>query len=133
MVDSNDDDIIELTQVADDKRPDDDQDVLELTQVVEDQDSVIELEDESIVTTELPQMDSDAVESSPEKSSDQVQPDLSGMSMEQLEAAIERVVEKKFSRQIEKILFEITEKVIKKEIADIKEGLQRDLDDIDNA
>ncbi len=133
MADSNDDDIIELTQVVDDKRPDDDQDVLELTQVVKDQDSVIELEDESIVTMELPQMDSDAVEISPEKSFDQVQPDLSGMSMEQLEAAIERVVEKKFSRQIEKILFEITEKVIKKEIADIKEGLQRDLDDIDNA
>lgn len=125
MADSNEDDIIELTQVAEDGTPEEDQEILELTQMVEDQEEMPE--DESVVPGELPGMESDA------GPSEQALPDLSGLTVEQLDAAIERVVEKKFSRQIEKILFEVTEKVIKKEIVDIKAGLQRDLDDIDNA
>ena len=128
MADSN-DDIIELTQVADDQTPDEDQEILELTQVVEDQDDMPVPENGSAIPGELPEMESAAAAVAPAEDLS----DLSGLTMEQLDAAIERVVEKKFSRQIENILFEVTEKVIKKEIAEIKEGLQRDLDDIDNA
>ncbi len=50
----------------------------------------------------------------------------------QIEAALERVIEKKFSDKIETILFEVMEKVIEKEIAEIRESLQRDLDQIGN-
>lgn len=49
---------------------------------------------------------------------------------EKLEAALENVIEKKFSGHIEKILFEVMEKVIEKEIADIRQRLKKDLDDI---
>ena len=46
---------------------------------------------------------------------------------------MERVVEKKFADKIETILFEVMEKVIEKEIKEIKESLQKDLDQIGNA
>lgn len=52
---------------------------------------------------------------------------------EQMDAALERVIEKKFAGKIEKILFEVMEKVIEKEIADIRERLQKDLDQLGNA
>jgi hypothetical protein len=57
--------------------------------------------------------------------------DLS-VTQEQMEAALERVIEKKFADKIETILFEVMEKVIEKEIAEIKESLQKDLDHIGN-
>ena len=51
----------------------------------------------------------------------------------QIEAAFERVIEKKFADKIETILFAVMEKVIEKEITEIKENLQKDLDDIGKA
>ncbi|THB81391.1 MAG: hypothetical protein D3926_02225 [Desulfobacteraceae bacterium] len=56
---------------------------------------------------------------------------VDALSKEQIEAALERVIENKFSQKIESILFEVMEKVIEKEIQEIKESLQKDLDDID--
>lgn len=54
------------------------------------------------------------------------------LSSEQIEAALERVIEKKFANKIETILFEVLEKVIEREIAEIRESLQKDLDQIGN-
>ncbi|MCG8568462.1 MAG: hypothetical protein MI747_25610 [Desulfobacterales bacterium] len=58
--------------------------------------------------------------------------DLNGLdiSEEQVMAALERYIEKRFSDQIETALLEIMEKVISKEITEIRENLQRDLDQI---
>ena len=55
------------------------------------------------------------------------------MSQEQVEAALELVIEKKFADKIEIILHEVTEKVIEKEIVEIKKSLQKDLDQMGNA
>jgi phage gp29-like protein len=126
MADSNDDEIIELTQVVDEEPSAKEEDVLELTQVAEDQDEVLELAREAAAEAET---DTGAFESVQEKTD---QPDLS-LTQEQLEAAIERVIEKKFSRQIEKLLFEVTETVIKREIGAIKAELKKELDDLDDA
>lgn len=52
------------------------------------------------------------------------------ISSDQIEAALERVIEKKFAQKIESILFEVMERVIEKEIMEIKETLQKDLDNI---
>ncbi|WP_457553892.1 hypothetical protein [Desulfobacula sp.] len=54
----------------------------------------------------------------------------SSLDKEQLEAALERVIEKKFADKIDVILFEAMEKVIKKEILKIKKRLQKGLDQI---
>jgi len=56
----------------------------------------------------------------------------SSISQEQLDAALERVIEKKFAGKIEKILFEVMERVIEKEVVDLKARLQKDLDEIGN-
>lgn len=52
---------------------------------------------------------------------------------EQLEAALERVIEKQFADQIQTILFQVIERVIEREITGIRESLQKDLDQIENA
>lgn len=49
---------------------------------------------------------------------------------EQIDAALERVIEKQYADRIQTILFQVMEKVIEKEIAGIKESLQKDLDQI---
>ncbi len=51
---------------------------------------------------------------------------------EKIEAAIEKIVQEKFSDNIESVLFGIMEKVMEKEIAEVKKNLQDDLDDITN-
>jgi citrate lyase gamma subunit len=55
------------------------------------------------------------------------------LSREQMEAALERMIEKKFGDRVETILFEVLERVIEREIAGIKDSLQKDLDHIGNA
>ncbi|NOX33232.1 MAG: hypothetical protein GXP56_05775 [Deltaproteobacteria bacterium] len=94
-----------------------DEEIIELTDIVEDESHDLDLD---IVKEE--HFEEELVES--------VQ-DLS-VSPEVLEAALERVIEKKFADKIEAILFEVMEKVIGKEIGEIKESLQKDLDQIGN-
>lgn len=99
----HDDGIIELTQLAEDNLlAEEDQEIIELVDIISpaDQPGLTESVTESTLTRE------------------------------QLDAALERVIEKKFAGTIEKILFEVMEKVIEKEIADIRERLQKDLDDL---
>ena len=51
---------------------------------------------------------------------------------DQVEIILERIIEKKFGAKIESILFEAMENVIEKQIIEIKESLQNNLDQIDN-
>ncbi len=54
----------------------------------------------------------------------------STITQEQVEAALERVIEKKFSAIIEQNLGEVMEKVLEREIANIRKRLQADLDEM---
>nr|WP_320192840.1 hypothetical protein [uncultured Desulfobacter sp.] len=110
MVQDNEDDIIELTEVATEESTPKEQDIIELTEQPSD--------------TEAALCDEISLE---RKDSENAEPSLD---QSDIEAVLEKLIEKKFSEIIEKILFEVTEKVIKREIEDIKAGLKKDLDDI---
>ncbi|MDD9304894.1 MAG: hypothetical protein HUK40_22175 [Desulfobacter sp.] len=116
MVQDN-DDIIELTEVVGDDSSDEaDQNIIELTQIVPGENDL-----------------ADSASSIPFDPEAQGKTALPSVSQEEFEAALERVIEKKFSKTIEALLFETLEKVIQTEITQIKEGLQKDLDDIGSA
>ena len=104
------DDIIELTEVLTEESSPKDQEVIELTQEVPDPETSLSGD----ISFDLGE-------------SENILPSLG---REEIEAALEKLIEKKFSETIEKILFEVMEKVIKREIEDIRVGLQKDLDDI---
>jgi hypothetical protein len=55
------------------------------------------------------------------------------VTQEQVDAALERVIEKKFAKIIEKSLLEVMEKVLEREIVDIRKRLQNDLDELSNS
>ncbi|WP_020586329.1 hypothetical protein [Desulfobacter curvatus] len=110
MVQDYDDDIIELTDVITEESSPKDQDVIELTQQSSDREA---LPSDDIL---LGRTDSENMAPS--------------LDQGDIEAVLEKIIEKKFAGIIEKILFEVTEKVIKREIEDIKAGLKKDLDDI---
>jgi len=116
------DDIIELTDIADvEKTPSTQEDIIELTDIVEDQSAVLDLE-MNYPLDEVP-VESVAV----------TEPGMElSVSQEQLETALERVIEKRFADKIDILLIEGMEKVIKKEIVEIKERLQKDLDQMEN-
>jgi hypothetical protein len=116
--DETDEGIIELTSIVENEV--DDETIIELTDIVEEDAPGLSIE----ITTE------DQIEVE-EKIEVAAIPDLS-VTQEQVEAALERVIEKKFADKIEAILFEKMEKVIEREIADIKNRLQKDLDQIGN-
>jgi len=167
MTDLDDDNIIELTDIA--KKDFDlstDDDVIELTDVAEDETINLDLDIEKEDKSELDISDSEDAEqiddgftddffeedddftddeltdddqvddvvnimtdepkSEPEL--DKVAPDDFNIDQEQIEAILERIIEKKFAGKIESILFEVMEKVIEKQIVEIKENLQKDLE-----
>lgn len=101
-----------------------DDEIIELTQVVEE--NLSDGPDPEIV---------ELLEVSPQPGGPDMSEPVVGtaFTQEQVDAALERVIEKKFAGKIEKILFEVMEKVIEKEIADIRERLQKDLDKLGNA
>ncbi len=100
--------------------------IIELTEVV-DPDSYDSIEDGVIELTEaLPVKETkggDALTKANEA-------DPADVSLDMVEKALENVIEKKFAGKIESILFEVMEKVIEKEIKEIKDSLQKDLDRI---
>ena len=59
-------------------------------------------------------------------------PDEIKIDQAQIEVILERIIEKKFADKIESILFEVMENVIEKQIIEIKESLQKDLEQIGN-
>ena len=125
MADSTDDEIIELTQMVEEDIPETGE-ILELAEMAGEEEPLV-MEDAAMdggtSGADLSMAERDDLPG--------INPDT--ISQEQLDAAVERVIEKKFAQHIEKILFEVTETIIKREIAEIKAGLQKDLDDIDNA
>jgi len=129
MVQDN-DDIIELTEVVTQNlSEDDDTGIIELTEVVPGAAD----RQEAFVVEAPSTLDDYPAGGNVETESDEkaeVCAKVPEVSQEMFEAALERVIVKKFSETIEKILFEVMEKVIQKEITDIKSSLQKDLDDI---
>ncbi|MEE4364592.1 MAG: hypothetical protein V2J08_11700 [Desulfotignum sp.] len=94
-----------------------DDQIIELTDIVDDvDDDIIEL------------IDIDPAPDGPEVHT--VHPDEAAVSQQQVEAALERIIEKKFSEKIDIILFDVMERVISREIREIRENLQKDLDQI---
>lgn len=137
-----DDDIIELTDIAASE-----EETMEPISVEEDEsaEDEIELEDEiNLVSPDEPQTiltldEDDDFELEIEASKAPVQPDAvadipadTQISMEQVQAALESVIEKKFADKIESILYDVMEKVLEKELGAIKETLLKDLDQIGN-
>ena len=149
--DETDEDIIELTDITYGRKDRSAQEgVIELTEIVDDESTelepdsikeegvevgeIFELEEETFLKGGLePEIDEpmDEVSVEPEELTESIQ-DLN-LSQEQVEAALELVIEKKFADKIEIILHEVTEKVIEKEIVEIKKSLQKDLDQMGNA
>ena len=60
-------------------------------------------------------------------------PQSFALTSEQVEAALEKVIERQFADKIQTILFQVVERVIEREITGIRESLQKDLDQIENA
>ncbi|MBW2653559.1 MAG: hypothetical protein JRC91_01130 [Deltaproteobacteria bacterium] len=131
--DETDDDIIDLT------------DIITENSVAATQEDIIELEDETSSNEDFEFESNDLIEDpidnpaddpaddlmddiSIEQDQEIVSPQELSLPPEQLEAALERVIEKKFGDKIETLLFEVMEKVIEKEIAKIKESFQKELD-----
>ena len=115
------DDVVE-DNVVEDKSYDD-----ELT---DDEFSDVEFTDDNQVDDEL---EDDAVDITADKpetepDSDKVVPEDFNIDQEQIETILERIIEKKFAGKIESILFEVMENVIEKQIVEIKESLQKDLE-----
>lgn len=145
------DDVIELTDIV----ADDDDDIIELTDVAAPEetpdgmnsaaDSEYDIElvspDEPETILSLDEDDEDdpdfgfeteTGESDEKADADTGLPADVQISMEQLETALERVIERKFAEKIDAVLFEVMESVIKKEIDSLKEKLLKDLDQIGN-
>ncbi len=120
--------IIELTDIInDDSKQTTEEDLIELTDVVKEE----SFEEEENLELEVDEPDDDLL-IEPEEANDESFQDMD-VSQEQVEAVLERVIEKKFADKIDSILFEVMERIIKKEIIEIKESLQKDLDQIGNA
>ncbi len=156
MKDLDDDDIIELTDIVDKDSDISTDDVMELTDIAEDENisldpdiedelphDIIEMEVEESETeeSETEEFETDEFETDEFETEDveQTEDDFNkaaiqdlDIDQEQIESVLERVIEKKFYGKIENILFEVMENVIEKQIIEIKESLQKDLDQIDN-
>ncbi len=119
MVDNTeqDDGIIELTQVVGENSSASNQDVIELSDVARIEETI-----ENDLDLEL---DFDAGASIPSLES--------AITPEQVDAALERVIEKKFAKKIERNLLEVMEKVLEREIVDIRDRLKNNLDEMTNS
>jgi len=138
--------IVELTDnVGGSKDLSTQEDIIELTDIVEDDNAVLdmdsikkdgfetgenlELEDDISFKEGLELEMDDPADEIPVEPYVAAAPDLElSVTQEQLEAALDRVIEKKFADKIDILLIDGMEKAIKKEIAEIKERLQKDLD-----
>ena len=93
-------------------------------------------EDEIIELTEVVETEADLLEEGKDEILDfphaepETLPPVTAVSEEEVMAALEAVIEKKFSQKIEAMLTDVMEKVISKEVAEIRENLQKDLDQI---
>jgi hypothetical protein len=137
-----DDQIIELAEVVDDEAnmvdaPSDD-DIIELmdlasetgdmaaSAMLPDDAGVDDVPDEVVPDAELP----DAEVPDEDIPAQAVLQAVSAISPQQVETALERVIEKQFAEKIEPLLFDTMERVISQEIKKIKKTLLKDMDQI---
>jgi hypothetical protein len=153
---STDEDVIELTDIAEDETTNLDFDIIkedefnpeindsedveqiddEFTDdVYEDDEAEDDLDDDELtgidqIDDELEDDAADIITDKPEAEPDskKVVPEDFNIDQEQIETILERIIEKKFAGKIESILFEVMENVIEKQIVEIKESLQKDLE-----
>ncbi len=123
-----DDPVIELTDVVEDDK--DMGDVLSNDTFSQDDtfdDNAIELTDmEEVSDFEMDIEDIEIQGPAPDDRTEEIP-----VSQEQIEAALEQVIEKKFAQKIEPLLFEAMERVIQQEIQKIKTSLLKDMDRMD--
>ena len=138
-------DIIELTDIVSDA-PDSgtDNGIIELVDIVKDEETdlnldiikvepVGEIEDFDEGFDEGFELEGNKTFSRDTGSEDEGLLKFPTLTSEQFEAALEKVIEKQFADKIQTILFQVMEKVMEREIAGIRESLQKDLDQIGNA
>nr|NJM01850.1 hypothetical protein [Desulfobacula sp.] len=139
--DESGEEIIELTDIVMDE-PDFglDDTIIELTDIAENPGMDLNLDivkvdaDEGIEDFDLGLESEEKPEPAPKDPGPDPESALSfAPTLEQVEAALEKVIEKQFADKIETILFQVIEKVIEREITGIRESLQKDLDQIENA
>lgn len=133
-----DDNIIELTDIVEEENTDFDLDIIEedtdfdldiVKEEIDEGEESFDLEDETYFTEEDEfEIDEPIDDMSVDHDQENASPQDLTLSPEQFEAALEKVIEKKFADKIETIMFKVMEKVIEKEITRIKESLQKDLD-----
>ena len=111
--DQAEDAVIELTDIVDQGADTEEEEILDLTEIVGDDREDLDLD----IEAEGDQEDSEPVASLNVEDLD--------VTEEQVMAALERVIEKKFADKIETLLFEVLERVIQNEVAEIKESLQQ--------
>ena len=124
-----DDPIIELTDVVEDGE--DMEDILSDDTFSEDEIPDGSFDDNAIELTDMEEVSDIEMDIEDIESEDPVQDDPSEempVSQEQIEAALERVIEKKFAQKIEPLLFDTMERVILQEIQKIKTALLKDMD-----
>ncbi|WP_300464739.1 hypothetical protein [Desulfobacula sp.] len=145
-MDKTDEDIIELTDIVEEGLdPATQEDLIELTDIVEEgtidldlgiveetpvkDEENFEIEDEIDFNEGFEiEIDSPADEV-PMAPIETIEPAWeSSVTQEQIAAALERVIEKKFAEKIDTLLFEVMERVVEQEIARIKKRLLKDLD-----
>lgn len=139
--DESGEEMIELTDIVMDE-PDSgaDDNIIELTDIAKPEDMDLNL-DIVRVETDAGTEDFDLgfeleekLKTAPEDQNRDLEfPSSFALTSEQVEAALEKVIEKQFADKIQTILFQVVEKVIEKEITGIRESLQKDLDQIENA
>lgn len=126
-----DDPIIELTDVVEDAE--DMEDILSDDTFSENEIPDGSFDDTAIELTDMEEVSDIEMDIEDIESEDPVQDDPSEempVSQEQIEAALERVIEKKFAQKIEPLLFDTMERVILQEIQKIKTALLKDMDRI---
>ncbi len=140
MDDTAGEDIIELTDIvieASDSGAEDD--IIELTDIVKKEEMDFNLD---IVRVETDNQEEE-FDTDLEFEANETLPQMAGnddegllkftsLTSEQVEAALEKIIEKQFADKIQTILFQVVEKIIEREIAGIRESLQKDLDQIGN-
>lgn len=133
-----DDEVIELTDiVTEDSVPGEEEEIIELTEVVEPPDAAAEsaaLEPESAREPDEPFMNES------EDSLPQVEPVTAAEHVEQisirpeeLDAALERVIEKRFADRFDTLITDVMNQVIEERIDQVKERLKKALDLTENA
>jgi len=145
--------VIDLTQVVNDQEDD----IIELDALVEAKDQQLKSEDDEIIELDAPVNDQDQPDSlddsgvidlmdvvepvpaahddlqavdAPAVDGDAAEPLPVNVSEAQLEAALERVIEKTYAMKIEQLILQRVEKTVKREIEKIKKEILEDSDDM---